>query len=167
MTTLFLNFRAVYCNGWPQIRVSIDNDVIEELEFDNETASIQIPLDLFEGAHELHVERLGKTNNNIKFVDGQILEDQMACLESMYIDDVELPKLFLYQGKFYHDNQVLLNTLHWGPNGTWKWNFETPIITWLVDQKNQNVDALDMLVPNLSNIDNLRQEIREFKQLWQ
>jgi hypothetical protein len=167
MNFLTLHFSATFCHSWPKIRILIDHNVIEELYFDGPVATATVPVDLCNGDHTLLVERYDKTQNNVVFVDGKILQDQAVTLESMYVDNVKLSDLFLYHGKFCYDNNVLPGVLTWGPNGQWLWEFQTPLLPWLIDLKNSGVDSPDMVVPNLDNINKLKKDIQDFKQSWQ
>jgi hypothetical protein len=114
---LTLHLQASECNGWPKIRILIDNDIIQEYEFNQATVTIDIHIDLLDGDHVLEIERYGKTDQNIVFVDGQILKDQVVVLEDMYVDGVKLPEMFKYDSKFCYNNLEFPSVLTWGPNG--------------------------------------------------
>jgi len=163
---LTLQLQASECNGWPKIRILIDNDIIQEYEFDQETATIHVSLDLMDGEHVLEIERYGKTNDNIVFVDGQILKDQSVTLVDMYVDGVKLPDLFKYDGKFCYNDLELPSVLVWGPNGGWTWKFATPLLENLIDRKNAGVDSPSLVIPNRDNVTKLLDQIQEFKNAW-
>ena len=161
-----MKFDASECNGWPKIRILVDNDIVQEYEFDQKTASIDISMDLMDGSHVLQIERYSKTDNNVLFVDGAILKDQSVELLDMFIDNVKLPDMFKYNSKFCYNNLELPSTLLWGPNGVWSWKFKTPLLENLIDCKNAEIDSPDMVVPNKCNITELLNQIREFKKSW-
>lgn len=163
---LTLHFRAVECNGWPSIRILVDNDILQEYKFHQELTKIDLSLDLLDGNHVLEIERYGKTDKNIVFVDGKILKDQLVELVDMYIDNVKLPDMFKYNSKFCYDDKELPSSLVWGPNGTWTWNFATPLLQNLIDLKNSGIDSPDMVIPNKDNSDELLSQVREFKKSW-
>lgn len=163
---LTLKFCASECNGWPKIRILIDNDIIQEYEFDQEIASIDVPLDLMDGDHVLEIERYGKNNSNIVFVDGKILKDQSVELLDMYIENVKLPDQFKYNSKFCYNDIELTSALNWGPNGIWTWKFSTPLLEHLIDTKNYGIDSPDMVVPNQKNLSELLAQLNEFKKSW-
>jgi hypothetical protein len=167
MTVLTLCFLATHCNGWPKIRISIDNDIIEEVEFDREQVEVHVPMDLISGPHTLCVERYGKQAHNIEFVDNQILQDQTVTLVAMQVGDVHLSNMFLYRSEFCFDNQVIPGGLIWGPNGVWHWKFESPLMTWLIDQKNQDTESPDMVIPTHKNLSVLKTAVEAFKESWQ
>ena len=163
---LTLQLQASECNGWPKIRILIDNDILQEYEFDQETATIDVPLDLIDGDHVLEIERYDKTDNNIVFVDGQILKDQSVTLVDMFFDGVKLPDLFKYDGKFCYNNLELPSVLVWGPNGVWTWKFTTPLLENLIDRKNAGVSSPSLVIPTQDNVTELLDQIDKFKKSW-
>ena len=163
---LTLQFQATECNGWPKIRILIDNDIIEEYEFDQNTATIDIPIDLVDGEHVLEIERYDKTNHNIVFVDGKILQDQSVTLMDLYVDGIKLPEMFKYNSKFCYNNSELISVLDWGPNGVWSWRFNTPLLQNLIDQRNAGVDSPSLIIPNRDNAAELLEQINKFKNTW-
>ena len=163
---LTLHLQATDCRGWPKIRIVIDNNIIQEYDFDQDTAVIEIPLDLLDGDHVLEIERYGKTDQNIVFMDGKILQDQVVTLVDMYVDNVKLPEMFKYDGKFCYNNLELPSVLVWGPNGVWSWKFTTPLLENLIDRKNAGVTSPSLVVPNRDNVNELLDQIEKFKQSW-
>jgi hypothetical protein len=163
---LSLQFQATECNGWPKIRILIDNDVIEEYQFDQATALIDIPIDLVDGDHVLAIERYDKTNHNIVFTDGKILQDQSVTLLDMYVDGIKLPEMFKYDSKFCYNDLELISVLAWGPNGVWTWRFSTPLLQNLIDRRNAGVDSPSLVIPNSNNVTELLEQIQKFKNTW-
>ena len=163
---LILHLQATECNGWPKIRILIDNDIIQEYEFDQATATVKIPMDLLDGDHVLQIERYGKTDGNVVFVNGEILQDQMVTLIDMYVDDVKLPEMFKYDSKFCYNNSELPSVLVWGPNGVWTWKFTTPLLENLIDRKNAGVSSPSLVIPNQDNVTELLDQIDKFKKSW-
>ena len=140
MNFLSLEFTATKCIDWPKLRFYVDDDLYQEFQFEDSQATITIPLELMDGDHCLEIELYGKTFDNTKVVDGQILEDQLVTLAKILIDDVELPAKFLYHGRL-EDNPDS-PSLTWGKNGKWVWHFGAPIINWALDfyrKENDNV----------------------------
>lgn len=167
MTQLTLCFLSTHCNGWPKIRISIDNDIIEEVDIASEHTEVHVPIDLLHGPHTFYVERYGKQSCNIEFADDRILKDQTVTLTGMRVDDVCLPDMFLYRSKFCFDQQVISGGLTWGPNGVWLWEFESPLLTWLIDEKNQGAESPDMVIPGEKNLSSLKTTLEDFKKSWQ
>lgn len=163
---LTLQLAATECHGWPRIRIVIDNDIIQEYDFDQPTVNLDIPLDLLPGDHVLEIERYGKTDHNIVFVDGKILQDQTVTLIDMYVDGVKLPEMFKYDSKFCYNDSELPSVLVWGPNGVWSWKFTTPLLENLIDRKNAGVTSPSLVIPNRDNVDELLDQIEKFKQSW-
>jgi hypothetical protein len=164
---LTLHLQASECNGWPKIRILIDNDIIQEYEFNQATVTIDIHIDLLDGDHVLEIERYGKTDQNIVFVDGQILKDQVVVLEDMYVDGVKLPEMFKYDSKFCYNNLEFPSVLTWGPNGVWSWRFTTPLLTNIIDRKNAGLSSPSLVIPNLDNVTALLDQIEKFKKSLQ
>lgn len=132
MNSLTLTFNTTFCNGWPRLKFYIDNDLYQEFVADSKSSIINIPIDLLDGSHELVVELWGKTQLNTSVKDGIIVNDQLVTLDSIQVDGVQLPDYFKYSGTFYHGLTPQCPCVTWGQNGKWRWNFTTPIITWVL-----------------------------------
>jgi len=136
MQFLKLHFLATECNGWPKLRFFIDLDQIEDIFFDSDTSMVSIPLDLLDGSHTLSIELYDKKpNNTIVDQKNNILQDQIVELVDMYVDNIKLPDYFKYFGVYYYHDIPHPQSLVWGINGVWKWEFNSPIWTWLLDKK--------------------------------
>lgn len=140
MHWLGLEFQATYCQGWPTIKIYIDNDLYQDFEFLSDSAKIDVPLDLLPGSHELSIELYGKTNLNTKVENDIILQDQLVALKSMSIDNVILPDVVLYQGIYETKDNKHPKILTWGKNGKYNLQFESPIINWVLDLKLQALE---------------------------
>ena len=136
MNLLTLKFKATECNGWPKIRVLIDLDIIESCEFISDYAEVTVPIDLYDGLHSLTVELYGKTQANTK-VDRQdnIIADQSVQLVDMLVDGISLPDIYKWRGVYKFNDQEHPQALTWCCNGVWQWDFNVPLITWLLDVK--------------------------------
>jgi hypothetical protein len=141
MNTLSLIFTASFCNGWPKIKVYLDEDLYQDYEFIKYAEIVDIPLDLLDGNHVLKIELYNKTNQNTKIEDGVITQDQLVTLENIKVDGVTIPKELLYKGRYVFNDVEPQQGLTWGINGYWSWNFQTPIIDWIIIQKNLNEDT--------------------------
>lgn len=139
MNTLEFFFQASNCNGWPKLKFYIDDDLYQDFEFVSSTANIKLPLELLDGEHCVDIELYGKTIKNTIVENNIIVLDQLVTLESIKVDNVQLPPFFLYQGRF--NNQMDSPQLTWGINGSWKWHFKTPIVDWIIFVKNNNVQT--------------------------
>ena len=142
MNILSLVFSTSFCNGWPKIKVYLDEDLYQDHEFIKDNEIVDIPLDLLDGLHTLKIELYNKSNQNTKVVDSIIVQDQLVTLESIKVDGVTVPKQFLYEGRYIYNDVEPCQGLTWGINGHWSWIFQTPIIDWIILQKKLIEDAL-------------------------
>ena len=166
MNVLKLKFQATNYNGWPKLRFCVDNDVLQEFDFVEEEGIVELELDLFDGEHTLEIERYGKTHNNINFVDGQVLADQIVELVDLYVDNVKLSTSFKFQGTFYFEDQIVPSGLLWGPNGKYIWKFQTPIIAWIVNEKNKvREPTQDLITPGKPETQKVYEKLDEFERL--
>lgn len=164
MNLLTLKLKATECNGWPKLRVLLDLDIIETYEFISEHAEIIIPIDLYNGSHSLIIEIFGKTSKNtIVDSQGHIVNDQLIELTDMIVDDIILPDIYKYQGVYKFNGKEFPQALSWGCNGIWQWDFEIPLITWLLDVKINNDEKFN---PSpISPKDRLAMEFDKISQL--
>lgn len=161
MNNLKITFNTSECNGWPKLRVLIDNDLYEDHLFSSANESITVPIELLDGRHVLELEIYGKTSVNTKVdKEGNIIQDQLIELVDMFIDDVKLPEYFKYIGVYKFNNQTYPQALVWGCNGNWIWEFSTPIITWAIDKKTDNAEKYNP--PTISNFDALTDKLKRF-----
>lgn len=133
MNHLKFEFSATECNGWPNLQFFIDDDLYQDYEFLGPTAEVTLPIDLLDGEHLLEIELYGKTFENTKVENDQIIADQLVTLDCMYIDDIQLPDMFKYSGRYEHCPDQI--SLTWGINGKWSFEFATPIVPWAVTCK--------------------------------
>jgi hypothetical protein len=162
MNNLKITFNASECNGWPKLRVLVDNDLYEDHLFSSTNESITIPIEFIDGQHLLELEIYGKTAASTK-VDGtgNIVQDQLIELVDMFIDNVKLPEYFKYMGVYKFNNQTHPQSTIWGCNGIWSWKFFTPIVKWTIDKKNENAEKYNP--PVVSVLDRTREKLKRFK----
>ena len=162
MNTLKITFKTSECNGWPKLRLLIDNDLYEDHLFSSEDEAITVPIEFLDGSHLLELEIYDKTSVNTK-VDsaGNIIQDQLIELVDMYVDDVKLPGYFKYMGVYKFNNQTYPQATTWGCNGIWAWEFSTPIVTWVIDKKNENNEKYNP--PIIPVIDRTHDKLKRFK----
>ena len=139
MNHIKFTFKITECNGWPLVRVLLDNDLYEDHQFLSEQGEIVIPVEVLDGDHNISIERYGKhTRNTIVDQQGNILKDQLVELLDIYIDDIKLPEWFSYLGTYTFNGNAYPQAKIWGGNGIWEWPFATPLITWVLDKKTEN-----------------------------
>jgi len=149
MNHLRFEFSATYCNAWPKLRFYIDGDLYHDYHFEKEVGIVTLPVDLLDGSHQIEIELYDKTDHDTIVENDKIIKDQTVTLNTMYLDDVLLPELFLYRGRYEHSpNNIALT---WGIPGKWSFNFDTPIVTWALQIKHMNqVDADTTMVSTFS-----------------
>lgn len=148
---LKLHLKAVDHNGWPSIRIMFDGDIYEEVTLNQPEQFIELPLNLPDGNHLLEIERYGKTDDNVLFVDGKVLKDQIVELVDIYVDNIKLGPLFKYNTNavFKHKDGEIPNSYFWGFNGTFTWEFTMPIVDWLIKIKQTSEeDNLNLYIPH-------------------
>ena len=165
MNTLEFELSATKCHGWPWIRIHIDNVVHLEQQLTQKNNKIALDLNLPAGAYILDIERFNKTDQNTIVDDcGNILQDQTVSLKNIWYDNVVLPMDYLWQGEFCYNSKAHKSVLSWGPNGHWYWKFETPILPWLVNIKNNaRHQASEILIPTPENIKRLKTKIKQLQ----
>jgi len=157
MNQLTLKFKATPCNGWPKLKFLIDFDLIEEYHFNSFDGEISIPIDLLDGAYLLNIELFDKTEKNtIVDTTGKITEDQKVELVDIYIDNVKLPNFYKWMGVYRFNDQEYPQSLCWGCNGIWTWPFQTPILTWVLDEKIKHREKYDQ--PEISYFKKIKTE---------
>ena len=136
MFHLGLKFSATECNGWPSIHIYIDDDHYETYRFTGSSARLNIPLDLLDGDHELEIELFGKTDKNTQMSNGKIIQDQLLTIEDIYVDDIKIGDFLKYRGKYF-DVPEGRQALTFGVNASWKLEFKTPMVSWVIEEQNQ------------------------------
>jgi hypothetical protein len=126
MHSLKLTFKAVESNGWPKLLFLINDDLIEDYHFNNELGEVIIPIDLLDGNHILSIELYDKTGS------------QYVELLDMYVDNILLPNMYKWLGIYKFNDQEYPQALRWECNGSWNFNFQTPLVTWMLDVKIAN-----------------------------
>jgi hypothetical protein len=134
-----LEFAVSECNGWPTLQFLIDDDLYHDYQFSQEHEVVELPIDLLNGTHQLDINIYGKTpKNTIVDTDGNILKDQLVELLDIYVNDIKLPHYFKFDSVYKFNDQEYKQALVFGCNGNWLWNFETPILNWVLDYKNNH-----------------------------
>jgi hypothetical protein len=141
MNQLSFSFTATHCVSWPKLKFYIDDDLYHDFIFTDGAAQIDLPLDLLPGSHEIKIELYDKTYLNTVVQDEVIVQDQLVTLENIWVDGVQLPDFFKYSGKYLTNDLDSIDGLTWGINGHWCWEFEFPIIEWILEEKLVRVDS--------------------------
>lgn len=128
--------KSTECNGWPNLNFYLKNQLVEKIEGCSELHSFKVGLPATKSQTFIKLERYGKTDNNFILKNQQIVKDQTIEIINVLVDDIELPDYLIYQNCYIEFNEVRHDGSRFlGPNGVWIFNFETPIITFLLDEK--------------------------------
>tara|TARA_R110002073_G_scaffold241213_1_gene403069 strand:+ start:1791 stop:2306 length:516 start_codon:yes stop_codon:yes gene_type:complete len=128
--------------------VFVDQDQMEEVELSNDSQIVSFPIALEDGEHLLEIEHYGKTSDDtIATEDGIIIDDTYFVIESITIDQFDLPILILWTCTLVPDwtglkkpegfPSELAQVLEVGTNGVWKMPFYTPVSDWLIQRRKQ------------------------------
>lgn len=67
---------------------------------------------------------------------GIIIRDQILEITELQVNGSRIPDYVLDQrSRFEFGDQCHIGSRYFGPNGNWTFEFETPLITWILDQK--------------------------------
>lgn len=129
--TVKILFRATSYNGWPQIRICLDELDLADHCFDSESWSFEFDLDVAPKQRILQIQRYGKTANMWSQE-----QDQTVEIIDIQVDGIQIPAYVLDRNSsFQFDNQTHIGSRYFGPNGIWTWTLATPLITHVLDQK--------------------------------
>jgi hypothetical protein len=132
MTNLIkIILKSTNVNGWPCVKIKTNNTDFQAVVIDQELTSIELPVSICQGQNCVMIERYGKTDQNYT-----PLNDQTVEVSKVSVDGVEVPDFILDKfSSFEFNQQTHVGSRYFCPNGVWKFEFQTPIITWILDQK--------------------------------
>lgn len=144
MNQITINFQNFKFKRFPKIRIHVDNDLIEEIQFNKPIQSVCIPMELEDGRHKLEIEHFDKTSKDTEVQNGNIVSDTKFTITSISIDKFDLPISLLYTCEFIPDwknlsrpknfPKILKQSFTVGPNGIWSMFFQTPVENWLINE---------------------------------
>lgn len=136
MNILTIKFRCIECNGLPHARIMLDQTLVHDHVFTELEQSLQLCLPVDNQSHCLTVERHNKQRHNM-ILDGQsIVQDQTLEITDLLIDNISVPGYILDKhSKFCWHNNEHKGSRYFGPNGTWTFEFCTPFVSWVLDEK--------------------------------
>ena len=137
MIRIDLLFKSHFCVSWPITRIVLDKQLVLSHVFSQEMESLALHVDETPRLHVLQLIRLGKGQTNIVLDDeNRIIQDQALELLALKINGVSVPEYILDNNSvFEYKNNKQFNSRYFGPNGVWTLNFQSPMITWVLDQK--------------------------------
>jgi len=123
--------KSTNVNGWPFIKIKTADTDFKSIIIDQDLIKIELPITNRQGKNFIVIERYGKTKlnqlNNI---------DQTVEITTVTVDNSSIPDfIFDKFSRFEFNDQVHTGSRFFAPNGVWYFEFETPIITWILDQK--------------------------------
>jgi hypothetical protein len=118
-------------NSWPLVKIKTVDTEFKSITIDQEFVNFSVPITGLQSKNVIIVERYGKTELN------QLPDvDQTVEILSVTVDNIAVPDFILEKfSRFEFANQCHVGSKFFGPNGTWIFDFETPFITWILDQK--------------------------------
>lgn len=129
--------------GCPQVKIIID-DYITLYNGDAQDL-FEFEVDLPNGGHELKIIHYGKqVDHHVIDSSGGIIIDRHVEIQRIAFDQVDLARE-LWDGKFYpvymhkadDEPYCICPNLYLGHNGTWKYEFVTPVLPWLIACRKQ------------------------------
>jgi hypothetical protein len=134
---LLFSCRAVAYNGYPKIQIFLDEEELPAVEINSDIFDFALTIDKDRKKRTIKIERYGKTFGNTQVDEqGKIIQDQILEIIDIKIDNISIPKFLIYQNtRFEFDKQSHVGSCYFGPNGVWTFDFETPLIEYILDQK--------------------------------
>lgn len=122
-TELKIHFRAERdCSGWPEADIVLNHSTVGKLSCDQELSDVVVQVLLQPQSNQLLIHRHGA---------GKVLE-----IVSISVHNVPVPMYVVTKNcEFKFNDQCHAGSLYFVPRGTWSWIFDTPIVTWVLDQK--------------------------------
>jgi hypothetical protein len=108
----------------------LQNDLIYDFAPDQAQVDLAVDLPQTPGPCWIEIERWGKTAANTQ--DGA---DQVVEIKQLYVNDMAIPQWFLWGNSQFRFNDQCQQSLIMAPNGVWRLDFATPLITHILDQK--------------------------------
>ena len=129
--------------GNPLLKIIIDDYITL---YDGETKdSYEFTVNLPNGGHDLKIIHYGKKPDHHEHdTQGNVIVDRHVMIKGISMDDVALEHE-LWNGKFFpvymhksaDEPYYISPNLYLGHNGTWKLEFVSPVISWLINQRKQ------------------------------
>jgi len=118
-----LTFRSTEKNGWPRARIYLDDKLLQDYKFNQNIQVINIPVTYTPSKHTVRVDRTDKTHH-----------DQILEITAVSVDGVMVPDHLIRQCCEFEYNDIIdKGSTYFGPDGTWRFFFHSPIITYLLD----------------------------------
>lgn len=123
--------KSTNVNGWPCVRIKNNSTEFQTVVITGEVTEFDLDIAACSDSETLIIERYGKTVNN-----QQNNADQIVEIVDLTVDGISIPDFILNKFSIFEFNdQTHVGSRYFSPNGIWKFEFQTPIITWILDQK--------------------------------
>lgn len=155
--------------GEPLVKILIDDYIT--LYNGIAQDKFEFVIDLPNGGHDLKIVHYGKLpEHHVHDHYGNILIDRHIEIERVAFDEVDLDRE-LWDGKFYpvymhkadDEPYFICPNLYLGHNGTWIYEFVTPVLPWLISCRNHGPKLDDTIFQTNASI--LEQAKNFFKDL--
>lgn len=138
-----INLRLEYEHQWIYhpftVITKIDNRVINVDVSGKSNVVIDKKISLEGGSHYLDIVLSGKQENQTEIDKlGKIIADTTVELKSLQLEEIELIPLIRHTpdfGTFYingQKDQIMKKLANFGFNGTWQFEFKTPLYDWIL-----------------------------------
>jgi len=143
---------ATYWDKKPIAEILINDKSYIKQEIDgtqDDPTIIEFEHELTEGeSYNLIINRSNKDNTQTMVESGKIVKDQMLCIKSVQIDEIDIGAL-IYEGVYRPEYpepwasqqkqqgvqlpETVKNCDSMGHNGTWTFKFDSPFYMWLLE----------------------------------
>ena len=181
-----LTIAGYYCNGWPNIKISLNNKTLYNGNINDKIVFNFDNLDFNENntlSIEHYGKRLGEDNVWDTEVDenNTIIRDKYFTISDISINNISLKEIW-HHGSFSNDQTINehVNEIFFNFNVLYTLDFKTPFYNWVIDKKREGYleigptwkkSALNSLSDGYSisllKIESLFDDIeQEIKKLW-
>ena len=128
--TIKLELEAFECNGWPQVEIILNREVVFDGEVKNKDTK-EFTVQAEGKILDIRLVMKGKTNRNVDFKNNTILKNQYCVINDLKINDISIKhehQIFWEESVFEKDNKEILKKvdgLYW--NGTWRVELQEPV----------------------------------------
>lgn len=140
-----LYFKCIENLEYPKAKIFFDDRLIQDIQFHKQEQLIEVPMPDQPGMHALTVRRYGKLDEHCTLgADGNIIADQILQITKVNVHRTKVPDFVLDRhSSFRFNDQIHHGSRYFGPNGDWIFHFETPFITWVLDQVSEQERIYD------------------------
>jgi len=138
-----ITLSGTYWGKKPQFSIWLDDHVIQQSEFQDQTQTIKFERELDEGEHSLKIRLENKDQRTDTIIENdEIIKDMLLNIDDISIDEISLGNLLwsaeyhLDQPQKYQDKTIthLDNCVNLGWNGTYILKFSSPFYIWLLEK---------------------------------